>query len=561
VDKKEVKIIGLSINESLGIVKACKLAFDENNRLIVMKGSTGQGKTTIQKALQLGTQGSKTLIDKDLYGEIDTEVQLLDGNLNLWIGCKSKDGKLDYILYTKDENGKKVKNPIVDGVSATPSKYLEALQTELTWRMDELTSENPTVQKTILLKLYQYQLQKIGVIFDKKHPDYGTSILGLIEAAEGVRNFKDTIRKQKGGIADDLKANGYDPDRPETIPSFINTETIQEQIKEQERLKTTKIAQAELLKNNRLSEIVVKGSELKVKCLEYNKKLKKEYDLEIAQSLEYEKMNNKYQDLCLAIESFCSIYLDKNSFKTAIEAISIKSIQIVIKPNEPQYIKFENDQIDLSSETTDPEALRFLEQVSQLRNQYILQINLPADVDTLEFDNEIEKLKVQILNAVENNKVVYAVQSFHEWREANEEVVQLKDEYVKLLAQVNTGVQGLTIVPVENDIFLMYNGFYDPQYFGNSNLEMRKLSSYSGTQKPVICLLIQNYLLNQKPKAMRYLYIDNIPIDKKTRDLIEQMAESLNLRIFLNITGDFDKSNLNNGEILVEGGEVFFNEN
>ncbi|MCJ7802733.1 MAG: hypothetical protein MUP82_10300 [Candidatus Marinimicrobia bacterium] len=105
---------------------------------------------------------------------------------------------------------------------------------------------------------------------------------------------------------------------------------------------------------------------------------------------------------------------------------------------------------------------------------------------------------------------------------------------------------------------MMYDGTYDLDYFGNPRKHLRKLSAYSGTQKPVICLLIQNYLLSKKSKAMRYMYIDNVPIDNKTRALLEKMCIELNLRVFLNITGDFSKDGLIDGEILIEGGEVFF---
>ena len=138
-------------------------------------------------------------------------------------------------------------------------------------------------------------------------------------------------------------------------------------------------------------------------------------------------------------------------------------------------------------------------------------------------------------------------------------IINLKKEFYKLLISVDTGVDGLRIVPEENgDIFLMYNGAYDPAYFNNTEKEYRKLSSYSGTQKPVICLLIQNYLLSKKPKALRYLFIDNVPVDNKTRALLEKICIELELSIFLNITGDYEKDSLTDGEILIENGEIFF---
>ena len=105
----------------------------------------------------------------------------------------------------------------------------------------------------------------------------------------------------------------------------------------------------------------------------------------------------------------------------------------------------------------------------------------------------------------------------------------------------------------------MYDGSYDTDYFHNPNKELRKLSAYSDTQKPMICLLIQSYLINKKGKSLPYLWIDKVPIDNKTRDLIEKMSEDLGLWLFVSWTGDFEKSNLKDGEMLIENGEIFFN--
>ncbi len=572
-DQKKVKIIGFELKQPLGILKAHKLTFGKENNLNIFKGGVGHGKTTEQKAMQLGTQGSKTLVDKKLYGDsvIDTEIQLLDGDINVWVGCKSNDkGKLVYTLYTKDIDGKIVKEPIIDGQKATPSKYLEVLQTELTWRMDELTSENPTVQKKILLSLYQHMFESLGVIFDKKDPKYKDSPLGLIDEAEKVRDNKDSLRKQLGGIADDLIARGYDPDRPATIPEEKNIAEIDGRIKEQEEKRTIERTKSTSGKDLKLQEIKTEVQELTNKALSYNAKLKADYD---KLKVEFDNQAKVVDDINASVDSINS-NLNNLVLKEALTPDLVAKLQINIKksltvkdvfePKQPKLIEFDLDRIVTSNKIEfDDEAKVILNRVDELRLNYQEVQQGEVVIDLSEFDKAITKLEQEKTLATETNSIVKAVHSFHEWRNANAEVVRLKNDYAKLLSKVDTGVEGLKIVPVEDDekleLFLMYNGAYDPKYFGNPKGEYRKLSSYSGTQKPVICLLIQNYLLSKKPKAMRYMYVDNVPMDDNTVLLLEKMCTDLDLTIFLNYTGTFSKDDLKDGEILIENGEVFFN--
>lgn len=568
MQQKKVKIIGLAVNHQVGILQACKIDFDDKNRLNIVKGGVGEGKSTLTKNLQLGTQGTKTLVDKQLYGDIDTEVQLLDGEKNIWVGCKSdKNGKLVYSLYTKDDNGKKVKEPIIDSVKATPSKYLEALQTELTWRLDELTSENPTVQKKILLSMYQHAFSELGVIFDKKSPLYKDSILDKIEKAEDNRNTKDATRKQVGGIKEDLKANGFDPDRPATIPDAVDINVIDEKIKEQEKQKTIEETQSTSGKDLKLQEIKTEVSELTNKAVNYNAELKTAYEKKIAanQLIRDEKVivEECLQEINVNMNKLIDYkVLNKNfDYATFLKNVTFKKDPAIVQ--EPKYILFSEDGKMITTGDFEKEATKIFTELEKSRVNYTkIVMGENPTIDLSKFNDEITKLEDEKKKGIEINKIVAAVDSWHEWSDADGKVKELKKEYVKMLAKVETGVEGLKIVPEETegklDIFLMYDGSFDPKYFSNKDKKMIKLSAYSGTQKPVICLLIQNYLLSKKPKAMRYMFIDNVPVDKKTIMLLDEMGEKLDLTIFLNITGDFDKNTIKDGEILIEGGEVFF---
>ena len=586
---KEVKIIGLSVNEQLGILHACNISFDTERNLTLTKGGAGQGKTTAQRALQLGTQGSKTLVDNDLYGKVDIETQLLDGDKKIFIGCKTdKKGKLAYTLYEKDENGKKVNNPVIDGVSATPAKYLETLQTELNWRMDELVSESPSIQKKILLKLYQRELIKHGVIFDKNLPEYKDSIIYNIEEAEKCRDQRDFERKQVGGIKDDLVASGFDPDRPATCPDHISIEDIDTKIKELEKEKTTKEVQATSGRDGKLQELRTHAAELVTRCVNYNSDVqyvynvaKKVYDAEVLRKGKIEE-NQELITRCLN-ELFTVEAISQEKVQEIDSIIdSITIVDNIIKPTKPILIQFNDKnqpifkynekekivviQDDEEKVLSDAPGIDLLKQVSAKRIEYNNIISgEPIEVDTKEIDSKISVLNDNKTTAQAINKIVSAIDAFHAWRHANDKVQDLKNQYAKLLGKVDTGVEGLQIVPKETegklDIFLMYDGSYNPGYFNNLDKEMRKLSSYSGTQKPVICLLIQKYLMDKKPKAMRYMFIDNIPVDDKTLELLEEMGKDLNLHILMNITGTFSKNDIKEGEILIDGGEVFFNDN
>lgn len=544
----EVKIIGLQVNKRLGILKACKLSFDENDKLIIIKGEVGAGKSTLQTAQKLTTQGSKTLNDKDLFAsEIDIETQLMDGTLPVFVGCKkNKSGDLVYTLYTKDDNGKVVRDPIIDGVKATPAKYLEALQTELTWDMNKLTSDNQTVQKTIMLKLYQHELIKHGVIFDSKHPKYNESILGRIDRAVAVRDMKDFQRKQVGGIAEDLKdKHKVDVNRPDTCPKYTDVSAIEQQIKDVEKAKLTSELNAKSDREKVIADIRLKLQQVENEILKYNQSLTDEYNANVKEAEKFNAAQKIQVDIIIICKEH-NTHLKELGY-TGLEVTNW--IDTLPKP--------EPDMVVSAPAYLTKEESKELKDLQQLLDE---AMNEPIVTDVTGYITQVEDLKAQLESVAENNRLAKAVESFNEWKISNDTVQQLKNEYLKMLASVDTGVDGLRIVPDEaGDIYMMYNGAYDTKYFNNQEKEYRKLSSYSGTQKPVICLIIQNYLLSKKTKALRYLFIDNIPIDKKTRALLESICSDLNLTLFVNITGDFEKSGLKDGEILIENGEVFFN--
>lgn len=575
--QKRVKIIGLSINENFGSLKATELKFDETNRLTIFKGEVGSGKSTLQRAMKLTTQGSQTLQDKTLLGDnINIVAQLLDGDTPVFVGCKSKeDGSLDYFIYTTDNEGKKIKDVVIDGKKLTPANYLKSLQTALTWSLNELTSENPTVQRDILLQLYRQELEEKGVIFDKSHPNYVGGIIDKIEKAKNDRNYADMKRKECGGIADDLNKKGIDyKHRWQTKDLALIEQTIAS-LNAKITLAKTNI---ETTRENELNVLKLAGNEAGTKIRNKNEEIKAK-NKETTQILEsYQKEIQEINDSLQSAKDHLQNIKFKDEF--FVQKI-VEQIKTEIKyPEEPTCkllpeFKYNENNACISSieDFEDQECKDLLSAYKTAASNYVAKMKEPLGVvDTTQLEAELKNAEGEKQSIQQHNKDAVAVNSFHDWKEKDEEVKAIKKDYFMKLTEINTGVEGLYICPEfdidkdgnkiakDNDIYLMYDGSYDPEYFHNKDKSLRKLAAYSDTQKPMICLLIQRYLLSKKAKSLPYLWIDQVPIDNKTKLLLDRMSEELGLWLFVSWTGDFEKANLQEGEILIENGEVFYHE-
>lgn len=574
--QKEVKIVGLSIKEDFGTIKATELKFDSNMKLTLIKGEVGAGKTTLNKAMRLTTQGSDTLVDKNLYdGNINMVAQLLDGDKKIFVGCKSEDGKpISYVLYQEDDEGKKVKDPIIDGVKATPAAYLKSLQTALTWRLHELTSENPTVQRNLLLEMYSGELEKKGVVFNKNSSNYVGGIIDKIEKSKENRSYVDMKRKEVGGIADDLKKKGIDfKERMQVVDATkYDSEILQLQTERQ-----TAVNNPVEEKEKNLLKLKNEGLELSNELRKFNDDIKAHNLQEEQKAREYHAANDKIEEsIKKAKEHLLSLIEDdtKEDFEVRWEKFIKSWIPQPVKPdsnfkNELAYNE-KGTCISKPEDFEDEGLKEALVKYRQVGLNYAAEMKKEVgEVDTTEYDAKIQAMQAKKASLKTKNDEAIAVNSYHDWQDANSEVLALNKEFFMLLEGIDTGVQGLHIAPEYdvdekgqkiargNDIYLMYDGSYDPKYFSNPEKELRKLSAYSDTQKPMICLLIQQYLLSKKPKILPYLWIDQVPIDKKTKKLLDKMSEEMGLWLFVNWTGDFDKSTLQDGEILIENGEIF----
>jgi hypothetical protein len=391
--------------------------------------------------------------------------------------------------------------------------------------------------------------------------------LGRIELAENERSQREFERKAIGGFANQLETKGVDVDDPKTFPKRIdvsdlekkknslsyeieNFDVVREQkleglkndagavvneLKEQNRLITERNSQKERDFEERKTQYsqnvhTLNGVKTDLKTLQEQKCLSESKCADIFTQIE-EAFNNPGAT-CDSLEASIGFDADGKVLTKSSDWKGVDKVKVLL-------VKYEG-----------------------VKYQYVTQMKSPQG-DTSHLEGQLEEILTKLSESKANNTICDQISAFESWRDANELVFRLRDEYAEMLSSVDTGVEGLRISVDKTeggklDIYLTYDGTFDPVYFGNLDKDERKLSSYSGTQRPMICLLLQNYLLNKLPKAMRYLWIDDVPIDKKTKLLLERMGHDLDVTVIVNITGDFTKEGLTSGEILIEGGEVFF---
>lgn len=569
---KHVKIINFKANK-LGTFNAIELDFEKFKQgVIAIKGSAGAGKSTIQKGIRLSTQGRDVLADPDQYGdEWEAETQLIDGDRKVFIGAVKKPGEsVSYKLYEKDLEGKKVMTPIIDGVKATPAKYMDTLTTELTFGIKDFLDENNTVHKKFMFKLFRPELEKLGVIFDKKANGYEGSILGQLDKLTEKRDQLRALCTHKGAFMSDFERDGHTLAWLEDL-TLSDLETL-------EKEKTNLLIEQGKEEGNgnaayqeAKSKAEARGRDVLEKIRGLKATLIEDYEAQLKKHQDSKKIIDEESDLVISIvgklklsksipEGVSSdiLKLMYSNFNPWIEKNETK------EPEKPKCPYIVNGKLEWPINSSDyPLFKKLIKEHLSIREGY--QSIKPEDFKTNKnYESELSELDRKIVSAKQNNDLVERFNINREWVEADAKVKDKRNELAKLYAQVNTGVKGLYMKPFfgeegKMDIKTVYTGDYDKKFFNNQEGEERLLVSYSSTQKPIIGVLLQVARLKKKSKVLPYIFFDDVPMDKASYALISKIAEENGLTILTSITGDFSKEKLLDNEMLIEGGEVFFN--
>lgn len=567
MNQKNVKLIGLRVENS-GIIKAAELTPDLlSKKLIRVQGSMGNGKSTLLDAWKTAISGTDAIRKKDvLENGYLAEAQLVDGDLPIFVGAKVREkrngeSELETFLYTKDANGKIVNKPIIDGVSATAASYMSLLTTELTFDMPSLFSENQSAHRKLIEKLFKPELDKLGA------DEVAEKILTLKKQRDNARAMADAI----GAKMTIFEEEGWKKEKLDMLEK-VDISQVSEQIT-QKKIERDRIVNGtedafnlavEKLKAERqaeLQKIKDEGAKVREAMRVSLEKSQKEYDEMTAYNVGITNLKDSITDSYHAIQKSIVdlVGADDNCdliLKELLDAVNRRLNSIIpaecIKPEPDPEMSARLNQLLASYATLEATPLATPDRIG---------------VDTTEIDTAIAALEAKQKSAEATNAIFNRYQIWQSWIEADGLYQKEVDVLRKMYASINTGVEGMSIVPRETEsgrieVWIMYNGCYDPKFFGNQDQEMRFLfggdKGYSSFQRSIIGLMLQATRLNLRPKALRLAFLDDVAFDTSGVAILADIAEKLDLQLVVAWTHEFDKEAIEDGQVIVDGGEIFF---
>lgn len=583
------KIISIKASQDQKRIKAQEIDFDSNGEIIEIKGIVGSGKSTVHKIPELAMSGGskKQFKDPAAEGDFDNEV-CISAAQKIYMRTSSKDGNWNGICFQKTDDGKISKDPIINGKKMTPAVARDTFQTELTFGAGRFISSDPKVHFDFMMHTYSHKLKAMGVVFDKKAPDYHGSILWRLEQAKMDRTAKEYRKKALNGFKNHLEAEGYDE---QNVTAVIEIESLESQKRaleqqkiEAERKHNQDASDAKISEINRIQieidKLTGRAVELMGKITAYNSGLEAQEQLRAEKFIrEIEAHNKRISDDRINHNdaSECVLRLAKFGYENpglvlwvskmgdSIQKERNSTLELAALPSLAKVPLTEGKVSDYTPKYTEDinacliELIELRKQIAPLFTQKQNPAPDPDPFDPSSFNTD--SLASQIEAAKVTNKVAERWDSFFDHQVADENVKAIWKEYCEMFTKIDLGVPGLQMSIIgdedKSEIRTVYDGQYNPSLFGNETQENRLLSAYSETQKPIIAILMQKYLLDEKIKkgedGLRAIFVE-MPMDKATRLTLKRMKNEFDIDIFTSTTGDFDRDSLKDGQFIIENG-------
>lgn len=563
-NQKQVEIIGFEAG-NYNTIKVVRLTPDIlSKKFIQVVGESGAGKSSLLDLLKVPISGTdaikkKTILEKGFF----TQAQLRDGDLNVYIGArvseyqrgeKAGDPKFEFYLYSLDENGKQYQ-PIIDGVAATATEYTKLLTTELAFRMSDMFSENQTTHRKLIESLFSDELKAMKA----------DELVASIERKKTERDSTRMLCQSQGAYMERFKEDGLDEEKLKMI-SPVDVVELDKKITEL------------LLKKDRLERSGNDAHDLAVMTIdrERDKKIQelKDEGNRLVEKLRVDRAEKEatYNNALKKYEDEQALYVEE---KTKGQDIIEKIQAYFVRPSD-DIVRAINEEITHKLKLINPKEpkkegddQKLVEKIKALREKVE---NFPVAVypkvepaDTSAIDKEIALLNDQKLSAAKTNALYNRYKIWLSWIEAKSLYEAELDKLRKLYASIKTGVEGLSIVPTETEsgkieVWIMYNGCYDPDFFHNEKAEMRHLFAYSSFQRSVIGVILQSARLDLKKKALRLAIVDDVAFTEKGVQILSDLCEKFNVKLIAGRTIAPTVGSLDDSQILVDGGEIFFND-
>lgn len=588
IEQKQVYIVGLEATNYKNM-RAVVLTPDLlSQKLIMVKGEIGAGKSSVLELVSMPLSGFDGIHKENLVNGFIDEIQISDGDLKIFLGAKmgqvargenAGSQKFESLMYCKDNTGKHYQ-PIIDGKAATAATYAKEITTDLIFSLPDLFSSNATTHRKLLEKLFSEELGKLGV----------EKVVEKINKAKLVRDNRRSICDASGSFLETFKAEGWSEEDLQKLTP-VDLEAMQKEIialeVEKGSAKTSVDDKNELAKNaaqavrdkalQKIKDDAV-GVVGKIRVLTEKKRLDyttaktsfEEIDAELncsadeivsigseIQSATFLSDDDK-KELKVAIQEKYVSFLGKERYKNVIEPVLPILIEIAEdgKPIIPE--KYDEEYAPLVSERNE-----LLKKYAELSAEELVYKKVDP-TDTTEVDKKIEAANIKKSAGERTNRICERFGQWTSWMESKAEYESLVSELRRLYALINTGVEGLIISPIEAgngvNIWLQYSGNYNKEFFGNKDGELRFLYDYSETQRGIIGIMLQAARLDLKEKCLRLCVVDSIPLTKIGIEVLSQLCEERNVQLITSYTDDsYDLDNLDDGEVIVENGSVFFN--
>lgn len=590
--QKFLAIAGIEFTNGVRILKPKKTVINQLTGCIPLNGGSGEGKSSLIEALKMATVGIDTRRDNNLVpnGQEESEwlvpIAYVDKPNEILLYIRTvvkKNGEIQQSFMVDTEKGRKTeKNPIAGMEKLTPSKLQDLMRTTLTYGIDDFLSESPTKVRDFIFKTYSDELLKLGLVVEKNSPMYAASINGRIDSAIADRDEISREQSKKGAYGVNLE--GFVCPRKPNLESLAAKQ--REAIQKLANAKATKEAQKgqiEIRISEKQAKFDLKKNEaesVKKDIAIWNDSKLRDEEIDLSKLKEYFETHNKISQNINVIKDLLLIGLEKQEGETigshfgAIEKHIEKRLDLYEKAinNRPQVLQIPLDGKGVP-ENLPEEAVTLLLKLQNIRAEAIAiqkEIeginNEPTEGDNSAVElaeKELAEVNLEIDSANKENELFEKFEILERHTEAERKVIELRAERNRMYTQINCKVKGLTIALLDEDKGTMafyYDGSYDASYFGNPTKTPQLITSYSASQKVLISVLLQANLLKENQLPLNVLYVDNVGMDSKVRDLFDLFAKKNGLMILVAQTNDKTIDDIGSNELLIENGEVFYSE-